>query len=98
MEQAQEQGQAQPIQPTVAKPPKSGGKKSGKKGGTSKAKWVEKFRPNTIGRSIVELIVDGKKSNEEILTEVKKKNKGCETTIACIAWYKTRARKEGIIK
>lgn len=59
--------------------------------------FVEKFRLGTIGRQTVELIIAGKKSNDEILSEVKKTHKGCTTTSACIAWYKSKARKVGAI-
>jgi hypothetical protein len=63
----------------------------------SKAKaFVEKLRLGTIGRMTAELIVQGKMSNDEILKAVKAKHKG-ETTSACIAWYRSKARKEGAI-
>ena len=59
--------------------------------------WVLKFRPNTIGRQIAELIVKGDMSNEEICKAVKDKHKS-DTTIACVSWYKSKARKAGILK
>lgn len=58
--------------------------------------FVEKFRAGTIGRLTVEMIVAGDKSNDEILKAVKSKHKS-STTAACIAWYRSKARKEGII-
>lgn len=59
--------------------------------------FADKFRPGTIGRQTVDLIIQGKKSNDEILAEVKKTHKGAETTTACIAWYRSKARAAGVI-
>jgi len=61
-------------------------------------KFEDKFRVGSIGRQTVELIVAGKLSNDEILKEVKKTHKDSQTTAACIAWYKSKCRKEGAIK
>lgn len=38
------------------------------------------------------------KNNTEILEEVHKKFEGCKTTAACVAWYKTKLRKQGLIE
>ena len=50
-----------------------------------------------IGKFIVEKILTTNLSNTEILAEVIKKFDGAKTTMACIAWYKTKMRKEGKI-
>ena len=59
--------------------------------------WNEGFRAGSIGRLIADLIVEGKLSNEEILAKVKTDKKS-ETTLACISWYKSKARKAGVIE
>jgi len=64
----------------------------------AKPKGVEQFRAGTIGRQIAELIVAGKQTNDEILASVKKSHKDCDTTAACVAWYRSKLRKQGIIK
>ena len=50
-----------------------------------------------IGKFIVEKILTTNLTNTEILAEVIKEFDGAKTTMACIAWYKTKMRKEGKI-
>ena len=50
-----------------------------------------------IGKFIVEQILTSEKSNTEILNDVLKEFDGSKTTMACIAWYKSKLRKEGKI-
>lgn len=50
-----------------------------------------------IGQFITWLILNTKKSNAEILEAVHEKFEGCKTTPACVAWYKTKLRKQGLI-
>jgi hypothetical protein len=49
-----------------------------------------------IGKFIVEQILTTTKTNTEILNEVLTKFES-KTTMACIAWYKSKLRKEGKI-
>jgi len=58
-------------------------------------KEVKKARG--IGKFIVEKILTTNLTNTEILAEVIKEFDGAKTTMACIAWYKTKMRKEGKI-
>lgn len=68
--------------------------------------WVEKHREG-VGRVAYELIVAGKLNNAEILEEIQKRFKNAKdadgkprkvsTTSACIAWYRSDARKAGAI-
>jgi hypothetical protein len=51
-----------------------------------------------IGQLITFLILNSNKSNKEILEIVHEKFDGCKTSMACIAWYKTKLRKEGKIE
>ena len=51
-----------------------------------------------IGQLIIHLILHSNKSNSEILEIVKAKFEGCKTSPACIAWYKSKLRKEGLIE
>lgn len=60
--------------------------------------WAEKYRVGTIGRDIAEAILAGKLSNEEILADIKKSHTAAKTTYGCIAWYRSAARKAGVIK
>lgn len=60
--------------------------------------WVEKYRAGTIGRQIAEAIAAGNLTNEQILEAVKKERKDAKTTYGCIAWYRSAARKAGVIK
>lgn len=48
-----------------------------------------------IGQLIVYLILNSEKTNSEIVEIVKTKFEGCKTSNACVAWYKTKLRKEG---
>jgi hypothetical protein len=49
-----------------------------------------------IGQLITYLILNSDKSNKEILAIVHSQF-DCNTTMACVAWYKTKLRKEGKI-
>jgi hypothetical protein len=51
-----------------------------------------------IGQLITYLILNSTKSNTEILEIVKTQFEGCKTSPACIAWYKSKLRKEGLIE
>lgn len=51
-----------------------------------------------IGQFITYMILHSDKSNKEILELVHSKFEGCKTSPACIAWYKTKLRKEGKIE
>lgn len=51
-----------------------------------------------IGQFIIYMILNSTKSNTEILNLVHEKFEGCKTTPACIAWYKSKLRKEGKIE
>lgn len=89
---------AKVVKPKVAKVAKAKVPAKIAKGKVKDSKaFVEKFRAGTIGRQTVELIVAGKMSNDEILAAIKKLHKDATTTSACIAWYKSKCRKEGII-
>jgi hypothetical protein len=48
-----------------------------------------------IGQLICYLILNSTKTNTEILNVIHEKFEGCKTSPACIAWYKTKLRKEG---
>lgn len=56
-----------------------------------------KVKRITIASQIIEMILEGKLSNEQIKNEVLKANPKAKTTYACIAWYRTKLRKEGKI-
>lgn len=60
---------------------------------------VEQLKPKSrgIGKFIIEKILTTNLTNKEILDEVIKNFDGAKTTMACIAWYKTKMRKEGKI-
>jgi hypothetical protein len=60
---------------------------------------VEETKPKArgIGKFIIEQCLETSKSNKEILEDVLAKFEGAKTTMACIAWYKTKLRKEGKI-
>jgi hypothetical protein len=60
--------------------------------------WALKFRVGTIGRHIAEEIVRGTLTNDEIVSAVKKANAKAKTTYGCVAWYKSHARKAGVIE
>ena len=61
----------------------------------AQAEPVKKARG--IGKFIVDKILTTNLNNTEILAEVLKEFDGAKTTMACIAWYKTKMRKEGKI-
>ena len=61
----------------------------------AQAEPVKKARG--IGKFIVDKILTTNLSNTEILNEVIKEFDGAKTTMACIAWYKSKMRKEGKI-
>lgn len=82
----------------VSKAAKAAKKKPAKKLAKTDGGWAEKYRPGTIGRQIAEAILAGKLNNEEILADVKKVKTKAKTTYGCIAWYKSAARKAGVIK
>jgi hypothetical protein len=65
---------------------------------TTGGDWAEKYRPGTIGRQIAEAILAGKLTNDQILEAVKKERKSAKTTYGCIAWYRSAARKAGVVK
>lgn len=50
-----------------------------------------------IGQLITYLILNSTKSNKEILETVHSQFE-CNTSMACIAWYKSKLRKEGKIE
>jgi hypothetical protein len=51
-----------------------------------------------IGSTIIELILTNPTmTNEQILAEVKVRFEKAQTSYACIAWYKSKLRKEGQI-
>jgi len=50
-----------------------------------------------IGQLITYLILNSTKTNSEILEIVHSKFE-CKTTMACVAWYKSKLRKEGLIE
>lgn len=51
-----------------------------------------------IGSTIIEMILaHPEMTNQQILDEVKTKFETAETSYACIAWYKSKLRKEGKI-
>ena len=79
-------------QPKAAKP------KAKAKATKPSKNWAEKYRPGTIGRQIADAIVAGKLGNEQILEVVKKTHKGAKTTMCCVSWYKSAARKAEVIK
>jgi len=58
---------------------------------------VEVKKARGIGKFIVDKILTTNMTNTEILAEVLKEFDGAKTTMACIAWYKTKMRKEGKI-
>ena len=59
--------------------------------------FVRKCKMN-IGQLITHLILNSNKSNKEILDVIHGNFEGCKTSMACIAWYKTKLRKEGKIE
>ena len=52
----------------------------------------------SIGQTAIKIILDQPElSNQQVLDEVKKLFPSAQTTMACIAWYKSKLRKEGKI-
>ena len=65
-----------------------------------KASIVEEVKAKKvgIGSSIITLILDNPElSNTEILEKIKAQFEAAQTSYACIAWYKSKLRKEGKI-
>lgn len=60
------------------------------------SRYVKESTVN-IGQLISYLILNSTKSNAEILAVVHEKFEGCKTSMACVAWYKSKLRKEGLI-
>lgn len=92
---------ADEVVPAKPVPMKSKAKKSKATDAAPEApvvSWADKYRPGTIGRMIAEAIVAGALTNEQILEAVKKERKDAKTTYGCIAWYRSAARKAGVIK
>lgn len=58
---------------------------------------IQPVKARGIGKFIIEKILTTNLTNKEILDEVIKEFDGAKTTMACIAWYKTKMRKEGKI-
>lgn len=56
-----------------------------------------KVKRITIASQIIEMIMEGKLSNEAIKDKILAANPKAKTTYACIAWYRTKLRKEGKI-
>ena len=51
-----------------------------------------------IGSTIIDLILKNPEmTNNEILTKIKEQFESSQTSYACIAWYKSKLRKEGKI-
>lgn len=51
-----------------------------------------------IGSTIIELILSNPElTNQQILDKVKAQFESAQTSYACIAWYKSKLRKEGKI-
>ncbi len=59
-----------------------------------KAKVVVQTKNRGIGKYAVLLMTTTEKSNNQILADVKKKFAGCKTTYECIAWYRSKIRRE----
>lgn len=52
----------------------------------------------SIGSTAIKIILEQPElSNQQVLDEVKKAFPSAQTTMACIAWYKSKLRKEGKI-
>ena len=56
-----------------------------------------KVKRITIASQIIEMILEGKLTNEEIKNKILTNNPKAKTTYACVAWYRTKLRKEGKI-
>lgn len=65
---------------------------------TPKAEVQTEVKPLKIGQMIITQILENPEfSNEQILKNVLGKFEQAKTTMACIAWYKSKLRKEGKI-
>lgn len=53
---------------------------------------VKTVTPGTIADTTIQLIRKGL-SNTQILDEVKAKHAGCQTSMACVSWYRAKMRK-----
>ena len=52
----------------------------------------------TVGATAIKIILDRPElTNKQVLEEVQKIFPSAQTTMACIAWYKSKLRKEGKI-
>ena len=52
----------------------------------------------TVGSTAIKLILENPElSNTQVLEKVKEAFPSAQTTMACIAWYKSKLRKEGKI-
>ena len=52
----------------------------------------------SIGQTAIKLILDQPElTNQQVLEKVKELFPSAQTTMACIAWYKSKLRKEGKI-
>ena len=52
----------------------------------------------SIGQTAISIILTQPElTNQQVLDEVKKRFPSAQTTMACIAWYKSKLRKEGKI-
>ena len=56
-----------------------------------------KVKKITIASQIIEMIMEGKLTNEQIKNKILESNSKAKTTYACVAWYRTKLRKEGKI-
>lgn len=74
----------------------SKGKKPNGKTTQVEVKKTRTFHPptkeGTIAFTIWSAIEADKLTNNEILDKVKKDHKGCNTTYACVAWYRSKKR------
>src|SRR6266702_8522521 len=61
---------------------------------SKRAKPVVLAKNRGIGKYAVLLMTTTEKSNNQILADVKKKFAGCKTTYECIAWYRSKIRRE----
>ena len=63
----------------------------------TEAQEVKKVAPRGIGKFIVEMILETGGTNAEILKTTLEKFPDAKTSMACIAWYKSKLRREGKI-
>jgi hypothetical protein len=93
------QGSSKANPVIVAKALKGKGKAKGKEV-AAKPEVVVKVSKGRlgVGKLVCEEILAGKLTNNEILDKVKKDIPAAKTTYACIAWYRTKLRKDGKIE